>query len=139
MRAACALVTAVLAMPASSVAAQNSGFPRAALGASAPRAIYGEQLRRFLLANGVSVQVMWPERPGAALDPYQKAFPRLILFGRLTDSLAFQILTEGDVLANAKAAGFAMVEIAIPGRGSRWYDLTGADLPTCDIHKRLCL
>ena len=54
MRAACALVTAVLAMPASSVAAQNSGFPRAALGASAPRAIYGEQLRRFLLANGVS-------------------------------------------------------------------------------------
>jgi hypothetical protein len=127
------LLLALLLLGCTSVRAQDA----------ANRSAYATALSRALLSMGFDFQVMTPEKP-TSKGENAKHYPRLIIFGVLNRPLVFQMAGEGEVLKNAKALGFNMVEFA--GRsafggfdGRYFFELTGSELPAYDSSRRVCL
>jgi hypothetical protein len=83
------------------------------------------------------------ERPDPRMteDPLaQYPHPRLIFFGFLNQPFVYKAITEMGVLATAKALGFNGVEFTDRGDEGRWFfDISGQQIPKCDVHKRLCV
>lgn len=105
----------------------------------AARAYYGDALRKTFLSSGMDFDVYWPEtRPAGTVDQFNQ-YPRLIIFGHINNPLIYQLITDGQVLTGAKSAGFKMVQFfSKSGSGGWWYDLSGPEIPKCDVNKRLC-
>jgi hypothetical protein len=108
---------------------------------SEARGIYAAQLRRFFLSNGLSIEVLWYERPDpkSMVKQPAKLFPQLMIWGYIDDAFVYQMITQGDALAIAKSAGFDSLQFWSKAQGGYWtYDLSGAAIPQCDIYKRVC-
>jgi len=117
--------------------AQTTGSTGPAVATRAGLAI---SFQRTYLSNGFDMSVMAQEKPIAAGGDAFKQWPRLVFFGWQGQSLVYTAVTDGNVLAQAKAAGFKGVEFFDKGRNGRWFfDVSGPDLPRCDVMKRLCL
>ena len=105
------------------------------------RAAYAGTLQRFLLSRGLDFQVMAPETPNSK-DKAEKLrrYPQLIVFGPLNNPFVYKLITETEILKDAKAVGFNMVQFYSKyGGGGWWWDISGIALPQCDINKRLCI
>lgn len=123
----------------------HSAAAETALGSASDRASHGGALRHLFLSNGVDADVFVLERrePKSSL-PTDLRYPLMIFFGYFNNSDIYRLITQGNVLANAKAVGFRGVAwqgkgALLSGYGGWWmYDLSGSELPRCDRHKRLC-
>ncbi len=105
------------------------------------RAAYAGTLQRFLLSRGLDFQVMAPETPNPK-DKAEKSrrYPQLIVFGPFNNPFVYKLITETEILKDAKAVGFNMVQFYSKyGGGGWWWDISGIALPQCDINKRLCI
>jgi hypothetical protein len=109
------------------------GWPNSAGG----RAAYAAHLQRFLLSRGLDFQAGAYERPA---KPNRNTYPELLVFAPLDNALVYKLITETNVLGNAKTVGFNLVDFqdSLSG-GHWWWDISGTALPQCDRAKRLCL
>lgn len=89
------------------------------------RANYAARLERAMLQSGISAEVM-------------RDNDKLIVFGFWSKADAYAILTRTTMLKDARAAGFATLDLADRGYNGHWiFDLSGG-IPDCDTGQRLC-
>lgn len=100
---------------------------------------YTQQIERIFLGAGVDISVFPMETAGDRRNEQFTKYPRLILFGYINKPFVYKAITEWKLLENAKQVGFRAIEFADKGPDGRWFfDISGAQLPNCDVNKRLC-
>jgi hypothetical protein len=107
------------------------------------RAAYARRLDQAFVANGLDVSVTSQEAAWARTEDWLYAkWPRLMFWGYFSRPFIYQLLSEAkNVLPVARTAGFAAVQFDrkhMPE--NKWiFDLTGPELPICDITNEICL
>jgi hypothetical protein len=112
--------------------------------ATAPyRAAWADRLQKSFLKQGrdMTVLALETKQPSDAnMSPKETKLPRLAFFGCFGRPLVYRLMTEAPIMANAKKIGFRMIDLFDKcGDGHWFYDLSGPNLPKCDVHNRLCL
>jgi hypothetical protein len=101
---------------------------------------YANQLEKWFLSEGISMDVSAQDKPYSVDSPINKyPFPHLVFFGYLSKAMVFQIAGEGQALKNAAALGFKGVHFFDKGNNGHWFYDVSKGPPRCDVKYRLCL
>ena len=102
---------------------------------------YASGLQRILAYRGVDFEVYALERELSqwrSVDDLKK-YPRIIFVGPVDRSLVHDAIADWKIFASARDMGFASVEFTDRDRRVRWlFDLSGEQLPQCDISNSIC-
>jgi hypothetical protein len=103
---------------------------------------FASGLQRILADRDVDLEIYALEREPRqwqSADDFKK-YPRIVFIGPIDRPLVRRAITDWQILLRARDMGFASVEFADREREVRWlFDVSGEQLPSCDISSSICL